>query len=234
VRGAGALAAAMIAGLPALGCASQAGFGRARPLDPGQAQVSTVIETNAYLPKLLPDKVTPVPWVELGVGYRRGIADGVELSGRAWGIEIPFLLPGHFNLGGALDTKVALIRSRRFDLAAVGSLSYDQLTIGGTPTHFFTATLPLLAGVNFGHRERDQLVFGPRVADTMWTSEGQNPINLLWYGGSLGVSLYAIDRYVMPELDVMYTPVSFNGEVPGRKRGLYSAQFALGISWDLQ
>jgi hypothetical protein len=47
------------------------------------------------------------------------------------------------------------------------------------------------------------------------------------------VSFAGIGRYVMPELVVLYTPLSFNGDVPGRTVGMYSAQLGLGVSWDL-
>jgi hypothetical protein len=224
---------AVLLALPT-GCASQAGFGRARVLDPGQAQVTGELETNAFLPHLLPDKVAPIPWVEVGAGYRRGLTPWLEVDGRVWGVALPVLLPGHLNVGGAADAKAQLVRTRRFDLSVAGSLSYDQMQIGGAPWHFFTATAPLLAGFNFGPGERHQLVLGPRVAETIWTSEGQNPIDLTWWGGSIGISLAGKHGvYFMPELVVLYTPVSFNGEVQTSKVGMYSTQLGLGISADL-
>jgi hypothetical protein len=69
----------------------------------------------------------------------------------------------------------------------------------------------VLFGHDFGPHE---LVIGPRAGYTPWTGEGQNPVKLPWYGASTGVSFAAGSKtFIMPEVVVVYSPVSFNGEV---------------------
>ncbi len=91
--------------------------------------------------------------------------------------------------------------------------------------------IPLLVGINAGPH---QLFLGPRGGATVWTAEGQDPIRFLWGGGSLGFSArVAKNFYLVPEVVLLYAPLSFNGTIPGERRGVYEAQAGLGAAFDL-
>ena len=91
--------------------------------------------------------------------------------------------------------------------------------------------LPVLVGINAGPH---QLFLGPRVGATFWTSEGQDPIKFLWGGGSLGFSgRVAKNFYLVPEVVMLYAPLSFNGTIPGDRLGVYEVQAGVGAAYDL-
>ena len=213
------------------GCASQIGFGRARTLEPGRQQVSGLMEVDAVTIPTDDNKPVPLPWFQLGVGYRRGLASGFDLGARAWG----FGVPGHLSFGGALDAKVQLVRSpfadRGADAATGLTLGYQQVQVGGAPWHVFGAGVPLLMGVNFG---KNQFVVGPRAGGFVWTGYGMDTIVVPFFGGSTGVSVeVARKTQLMPEIVVTYVPVSFNGELDrDRRYGSYQVQLGLTVSYE--
>lgn len=228
-----ALAARALVALAAFagaGCASTIGFGRATTLEPARGQVSGVGQFDVIAPKIREDgKAVALPWVHVGIGYHRGVARGVELGGRGW----IFGVPGHLSFGFAADGKVALVRStpgRGLQVATGASVAYHQAQLGGTPWHLFTGWVPILFGHDFGPH---QFVIGPRAGYTLWTGEGQNPVKLPWFGGGAGVSFGVGSRtQIMPELVLLYSPVSFNGEVDDERRGAYVLQLGLSASYE--
>lgn len=211
------------------GCASQVGFGRASTLPKGASQISGNMQVDLITPKMLDGgKGFTVPWAHVGIGYRRGVADRVELGGRAWF----FGLPANHSLGAALDGKVQLLRGAEGKGIHVGtglSLGYHQAQLGGTPWHSFTAWAPLLFGQDFGPH---QFVLGPRGGASLWTGEGQNPVWVPWIGASTGVSLRPVKHTeIMPEIVLVYSPMRFNGEVDNAQVGAWLMTFGLSASY---
>lgn len=211
------------------GCAAQSGMGRARVLDPGQSQLGTSVELQVLAARFGEGAVAPLPWAQAVIGYHRGLSRDVEAGARVWG----FAVPGIDSLGAAGDVKVQLARGKDWDVAVGGSVLYHQLRLGGTPQYVIGATVPVLFGHNIG--KQNQLVFGPRFADYFLTGEGQNPINTFWFGASVGY-YWQIKKDValMPELSLLYTPISFHGEIADADRkGATSMQLGLGAHFDL-
>ena len=211
------------------GCASQVGFGRATTLEPGKHEISGIGQVDLVSPRSRKDgDAAGAPWAHVGIGYRHGIADRFEAGGRAW----MFGLPGHLSFGAAADGKVQILRGepgRGLSIATGASIGYHQAQLGGTPWHSFTGWVPLLFGQDVG---KDQVVFGPRAGLTLWAGEGQNTIRLPWFGGSLGVSVQAAKTTrIMPEIVVVYSPVSFNGAVENEQRGAFLTQLGLSATY---
>jgi len=214
------------------GCASHLGFGRARTLARGQSQVSGSLELQATNPRMGPQgEVSVLPWAELGAGLRYGVTSRFEVGGRAWvgGLQ------QHYGAGIGIDGKTQIYRGtgefRSFDVALVSAIAYHSVVFGGTPSHTFHATIPLLFGINEGPH---QLFFGPRVGATVWTAAGQDLIRFPWGGGSLGLSARISPKvYVVPEMVVVYAPVSFNGTVHDARVGAYEVQVGVGLAADL-
>lgn len=223
---------ALAVALPLLlstGCASQVGFGRASTLEPGRQQVTGFGQLDLMAPKMQQGgDAVGLPWAHVGIGYRRGLAERVEVGGRGW----IFGLPAHLSFGLAGDAKVQIVRStpgRGLQVASGLSLGYHQAQIGGTPWHTFTAWAPLLFGHDFG---KQQFVVGPRAGFTRWTGEGQNPIDLPWFGASTGVSFGVGSKtQVMPEIVFVYAPVSFNGAIRDERYGATLLQLGLSASY---
>lgn len=214
------------------GCASHLGFGRARTLPRGQSQVSGALEGQTTAPKMGSDgQVALLPWGQVSAGFRHGVTSRFEVGARGWLGG----LPQNYGGGLGLDGKTQIYRGsgdmRSFDVALVSALAYHRVEIGSTPWHTFHAMLPVLVGINAGPH---QLFLGPRVGATFWTSEGQDPIKFLWGGGSLGFSgRVAKNFYLVPEVVVLYAPLSFNGTIPGDRLGVYEVQAGVGAAYDL-
>jgi hypothetical protein len=211
------------------GCASQVGYGRATTLEPGQQQITGIGQIDLVTPKMRQDGDSfSAPWAHVGIGYRRGIAERFDAAARGW----IFGLPGHLSFGAALDGKVQIVRGepgRGLSLVSGGSIGYHQAQLGGTPWHSFTGWVPLLLGQDFGAH---QFVVGPRAGLTLWTAEGQNTIRLPWFGGSTGVSFGVGSKtHIMPELIVVYSPVSFNGALESDRVGAFVTQLGLSATY---
>lgn len=213
-----------------IGCASQTGFGRATTLRPGESEIGVGIEATAILVNTRRERPVPVPWLDLAAGYHRGVGERLELGGRAWGLAVERV--GFSSFGGAFDAKYQLFRDRgRWDASVAGALAYHQTRLG-TPWHYATATVPLLFGYDFGE---SQLVFGPRLGLTLWMGEGQNPIELPLLGTSVAYAWRISKRFqLVPELVLLYTPVSFDGETQDADRyGATTVQLGVGCVFDL-
>lgn len=201
-------ACALAAAAASVGCVSQTGFGSARTMARGESEVQAGLEGNGLVANMGPEAKVPLPWLQLTSGYRRGVTDRVELGGRVSGGAIP----GFFTLGAAFDTKVQIARSEGCcDFAVASSVAYHQTNLGGSPWHVFALTVPLLFGARLGKHE---LVFGPRIMDTVLTAEGQSTLNTFWGGASVGFAANLGRRvHLMPEMVMLYNPMGFNGEV---------------------
>ena len=195
----------------AAGCAAQTGFGRAETLRPGHAAVGGGVELETIL---INNRVgappIPLPWLVFTAGYRRGVSDRLEAGTRVFGFTLPRI--GLSSYGLALDGKYQLRRRTggAWDVAVGTSVEYHQVALG-TPWHLVTVTVPVLFGREAGD---DAFVFGPRVGYTAWMGSGQNTIDLLLFGGSIGIDFKTGRRFrLCPELVALYSPISFNGEV---------------------
>ena len=211
-----ALVAALLPSLAA--CASQTGFGRASTLERGKVQAQAAVTASVASVQMSPGTPVPLPWLDVEAGVHYGLTDDFELGARLWGIGIR----GLATWGVAADTKLRLVRSggegdggddaaRGWHLSVALSPGYHQILFGGTPTHLFTLTLPVLIGFDVG---RSQLVFGPRVVGNVWTGQGQGAIETISGGLSVGWSIALGRKWtIMPEVVLLWSPVSFNGEV---------------------
>jgi hypothetical protein len=210
-------------------CAPPVGLYRARTLAPSASQLTGGIEAGLVTPETS-DGDAKLPWLNLSAGYRRGVADRVELGGRVMLLGFR----GFSALGVAGDVKVQLRRSEDpgsgTDVATGAVLAYQQVRLGGTPWHLSSIALPLLIGHNFG---RHQLVWGPRVAYELWTGEGQDPIHLFYGGGSVAFAWRVGESLeLVPELAVLYSPIKLGGEVASEERtGATITQLTLGACW---
>jgi len=196
--------------LPA-GCASQTGFGRATTMPEGELQGQAGLTATLGSAQMTPGERTLLPYLDLSAGVRYGLAEDFEVGGRVWGAGIR----GLGTWGVSADTKIGLLRSEEegsgWNVAVATGAAYHQILIGGTPSHLFSLTVPLLVGVDLG---RDQLVFGPRVTGQVWTGQGQGSIETLSYGLSLAYAIALGETWELtPEIVATGTPVSFNGEI---------------------
>ncbi len=200
--------------LPALlgACASQSGLGRATTLEVGASQVTPLVEGSFVSARFSPTAST-APWLQLGIGYRRGLTERFELGARAWG----FGLQNYFTAGGVgIDAKVQLYRGERVHLAVAPNLKYHAIALADAPWHVGIVEVPVLLGINLGPH---QLVLGVRVSDALLTGAGTNPVNTFWLGAHLGVSFRIKRVELMPEVGLLVSPVAFNGETPDPQRG---------------
>jgi hypothetical protein len=211
--------------LLASGCASQTGLGRATTLAPGVFQLTPALEGTFVSAKNSESGHTTAPWLLLGLGYRHGVTEWLELGGRVWG----FGLPNYFTTAGvALDAKVQLYRGSRWHIATAPSVKYHAIALGASPWNIGMIELPVLFGFNFAQH---QLVLGVRVMDALLTGLGTNPVNTFWVGTHVGVSFRAGRVEVMPELGVLYSPIPLNGETADSRRlGSSILHLGLGIS----
>jgi hypothetical protein len=221
---------AVAVGLLALtqtGCASQIGMGRATTLEPGHTSMQSSLQLDVAAPKMRAEgKPVPAPWAHIGFGIHHGVARGLEIGGRAW----YFGRPGDLSFGGAFDTKVQMFRTDKgLTVSAASSFGYHQAQLGYTPWHSFTGFVPILIGQDFG---KHQLVFGPRAGLTLWAGEGQNTIKLPWAGASVGFSFGTdVKAFLMPELVVVYSPISLNGMVENEKFGAWGVQLGFSATY---
>jgi len=211
------------------GCAPQAAVGRARTLPPGASTIGGGIDASVTRPNSPNDTDPKLPSGNLGVTYRRGLTDRVEMGGRTWGIGIP----AFWTLGIALDGKVSLRRSpdprHGIDVAADVIVGYERVVNGGTPWHIGSAAATILVGHNLG---RHAITWGPRAGYAIWGGEGQNPIYLQLYGASCAFAWRLGKNWELtPELLVLYSPVHFGGEVEGsRQDGAWATQLSIGLT----
>lgn len=217
-------------GVLGVGCATQSGMGRARVLPEGESELFGIAQASVLSARLTPGEPVPLPWIQVGAGWHRGYGGGLELGARLWGGSFLSLS----TLGIALDAKLQLVQSpeptRGVDVATGLSLAYHVGDLGGWPWNGPTATVPLLVGFNLG---RLHLVLGPRGGVTWVTGQGQAPL-LLGFGGlSLGMEMRLHRQFsLMPELVLLYSPVSFDGtRVDAPQRGASLAELGLGVSY---
>lgn len=205
-------------------CASQSGLGRAKTLAPGRAQVTPLAELSFVSAKFEAEKASTAPWLLLGVGYRRGLTERLELGVRGWG----FGWPGSFTTtGAAADLKVQLLDAGEWHLAMVASVRYHLIELGTAPWHVVGAEAPVLLGKDVGPH---QLILGLKVSDHALFGPGTNPINSVWVGAQAGLAIEVRPGVeVTPEMGLIYSPVPFNGETRDPRR-LGASVLTLGLS----
>lgn len=229
-------AAVLLAAFAVLGtasCGSQLGMGRARTKDAGKTELGAGLEFDFASAGQGVDATLPVPWAHATIRAHHGVHDRVELGARAWGFGFP---NSAVTYGAALDAKFGIYRpspaESRWQIAAAVSPSYHQILYADAPNHVFGVTVPVLVGYTFGKHE---LVFGPRVADFVSTSYGQETIHSVWPGGSVGFAVALGERLeLFPELVLLHSPLSLNGEsAADDRRGITLAQMGMGVGFRL-
>jgi hypothetical protein len=200
MRALAGLAAALLAG----GCMGSGGVSTARTLDPGQHQVVAGLELGGA-----------------AVGYRRGLARGVEIDGKLTGLPAGEILT---TAGLELSGKVQLYRGQRLELATGAGAGYWLIRSSGATWEAATVQIPLLVGVNL-RGGRDQLVIGPRLGVQRWYSSGAMTVNLPFAGATVGYAWTANPRLtVFPEIGIMRSSVDLADVRPARL-------FHLGIAF---
>jgi hypothetical protein len=198
--------------LVSTGCASQTGLGRATTLAPGVFQITPAVEGSLVSVRTDSSQTTTAPWLFPGLGYRQGVTSWLDLGLRVWAFGVPNYLTA---VGVAVDGKVQLFRSNRWHIALAPSVKYHVVALADAPWHLGFIELPALFGLNLGPH---QIVFGLRVTDALVTGAGTNPVNTFWVGTHVGVSFRVKRVEVMPEVGILYSPVSFNGETRDENR----------------
>jgi len=187
-------------------------------LPAGEAQVSASTGFTLVLANLSPNGPSPLPWIEIGGGWRRGLVEGLDVGIRGWG----FGVRGVVTVGAAADLKWQWAGGDGgcWDAAVDVALSYEQVRLGGTPGHIPGVTVPLLFGRNMGPH---QLVFGPRVSGQLQAAPCQRTTAQFLTCG--GIALHdSTGRDWMPELIWMWSPNEYGGSTP--------IQMGFGMAFD--
>jgi hypothetical protein len=167
----------------AAGCASAGGMTTARTLQAGADQWMVAPELN------------PTP--EIGVGYRRGVGAEIEVAAKVSTLPAGEALT---SLGAELSARRQIWTSGRLELAAGVAAGYRLIHSSGATWEAGYGELPVLVGINV-RRGLDQLVIGPRVGYQRWYSSGSMPVDLPYWGASIGYAWAATRSLtVFPEL----------------------------------
>jgi hypothetical protein len=162
------------------------------------------------------------PAGSLDGGLRVGIFDGLELGVSLRGAYTPAISVW----GAALDAKIQLYRSELFELALDPGVSWDLLSTAGENASFYSAALPVLAGLNLG--DGHQLILSPGFILQWVSSDGAAPVRQPFVGTALGVAL-EIDRSftLLPSAGLYYSWVG------NETAGTTVAQLSLGAFFNL-
>ncbi|MDX2024106.1 MAG: hypothetical protein SF187_27950 [Deltaproteobacteria bacterium] len=215
-------------------CAPVAGIGRARTLGKGRYEVGVGPDVTVVTGQLSSGKV-PLPSAQLVAGVRYGVSDDADVGGKAWGISLGKYLLESWGVAGEVKwqlRRAPLELGRRGTDVALGLQgTFHNVVLGGTPERMLGASMPLLFGWRVG--AANQLVASLRVDYQVWTGESQTPLALGLAGGSVGFVWQWTERWsFMPELAVLWSPLSFNGESGGQdSRGLSILSLGLGIHY---
>ncbi len=225
-----AAALALLAVLHA-GCAPIAGTGRARTLSKGRWELNAAPEVALVTGRLASGDV-PLPSGQLVVAGHYGLSETKEVGARLWGFSLGEDVLQSW--GASADAKFQLKRAsnthgtRETDIGFAPRLTYHSVSLGGTPEHAFGASVPLVFGWRAGRF--NQWVLSARYDYQVLTSESQTPLQVHLGGGSAGFVWQINERWaLMPELALLYSLLSFNGESGSQKgRGLSVLAFGLG------
>ena len=166
----------------------------------------------------------PIPWIQLSAGYHRGLGRGVEVGGRAWGMNLPLAFT---SLGFAGDVKKEL-PARGAHVAIGGSAWYHRPALGGAPWHVGGVTVPLWIGVDLGPH---QLVLTPRIDAFFVASQGMNTIGSGDVGLGVAVDLAQGEWHLAPEVLWTWSPIGFSGALPDPdQRGVGTLQLGVSIA----
>lgn len=225
------IATIALASVTLVGCGSQLGMGRARTLDRGVTELGAGLQGDLAVAGTGEEQTLPVPWAHASVRAHHGLHERVEIGARAWGFGFPL---SAVTFGVAADVKLGLYRpspaESRWNVAVALSPSYHQILYADAPNHVFGVTLPVLFGRTFGEHE---LTFGPRVADFVSTSYGQETIHSVWPGASAAFAIRIGKRLdLTPELVILHSPLALNGESESDdRRGITLLQSGIGASF---
>jgi hypothetical protein len=186
--------AILVVGMTATGCVSMGAMQRADTLKPGASQVLVETSIQGAVGEDLGDG-SRIGWPYLGVHYRRGLSERVELSVGA----------ALLALQGALKVRLDEPRKDGMIVSVAPGIGGSIWGEEGRRSGVFTATLPVLLGWRLG--ERGQLVLSPR-AQYLRTfpqpGSTREPITLFGVGSSLGVLVPLSQSLgVMPEVSML-------------------------------
>lgn len=217
------------------GCMPLTGAGRARTLGAGKTEVSVSPEITLLSARLASGDV-PLPSAQLAAGVHHGLTDRLDVGGRVWGFSLGKYVLESFGLGlgGKYQLKAEdpAPGGSRLAVALAPSLSYHQISLGGTPEHQVGGTLPLLLGWRVG-TGGNQFVAGARIDYQVWMSESQMPLHVFLGGITTGFVWQISRRWsLVPELAMLYTPLRFNGESAAESgKGLTLLSLGVGVGY---
>jgi hypothetical protein len=121
--------------------------------------------------------------------------------------------------------------TRDVEIALGARVVYHQVRIGGTPEHQVGIGVPLLFGWRMG--QASELVLAARFDYQVWFGESQTPLHVPFVGGSAGFVWQFSPRWAFaPELVLLWSPLSFNGESGSDgRRGLTILSLGLGVGY---
>ena len=212
--------AGLIAASPA--CASSGLIGGARTVGEGHTELFVAPQMS-----IGGSDAIGTTAAQLTLGVRHGLTDRVDLGARLWAFPTSFVSM----VGGSVDVKVAVLRSRRtnrgVDLALLPSAGYQFVEGRGTDVHVVFGHLPFAVGINVGGD--NQVVIAPGVSYQLSLSRGAAPVHFPFITGAAGF-MWTIDDdwWLMPEVGVMWSWVG-TADGPGTAiiRGGVGAGFDL-------
>lgn len=195
----------------------------------GQNRISVGGDTLIGSPNLAPTDRVSFPSIAVAAGYRRGFQSW-DLGVRAWGMGIP----DWYGVGVGADVRYGFVSRLPTEpgWSVTGRLgvSYHQIGIGGTPTHYAGGDLTVSTGYRFpGFLHMIYLA----VRGHVWGVFGRdlNPQALGAIAGSFGwEAQFGRDKRwaILPQVGGGYIPVSWNGTLDDPDRnGLPFLQLTL-------
>lgn len=187
----------VLSGLLSLGTACAAGPRLSRATTVKSGAIQLVAGSNL---SLVGAGEIDFPAGSLDGGLRVGVLDRLELGAALRGAYTPAISVW----GAALDAKIQLYRSDSFALALDPGVGWDLVLTAGESARFYTATLPVLAGLELGADH--QLIFSPAFLLQWVQSAGAATVVQPFTGASLGVAL-AIDQSftLLPSAGMYYS-----------------------------
>jgi hypothetical protein len=203
----------------ATGCAGVSTLGTPKSLAKGQEQYVVAPELNGGGPRR-----TPVPAPEMSFGYRRGVGHGVEIDGKLSSLPLG---KAFSTLGVEVVGKYQFYDEGRLTMSVALGTGYRLIHSMSATWEGIYGNLPLLVGVRL--RDRDQLVFGPRVGVQEWYSSGAHPVTIPFGGMSVGYAWAATENLtVFPELSWMLSPTTFQDRPEGTSMATFGVGFLFG------
>jgi hypothetical protein len=208
-------------------CASPSGLGRAEPIAAGSTTALGGLELQSGFSKR--GRQVPTPWLSPYVGVRHGVHDDVELGARGWAFGAPNL----YTVGAAGYAKWRVSKPAGevgWHISLVPELGWHMVSFTHDPTYAAWIAPNILFG--YSTAEGHQVVLGLKPRGELWYDRDQTPIGLGYLGGSFAYSIQAnADWRVTPEVNLAWTPLSWNGLVEDKSRRGFS-QLHLGLTFE--